>query len=94
MNQCDIFNFLEREYKNGNTKYFTITELYVVFNEYSLLSLRRKVLKLYAFGYLDKKIFGLVIAYRVKPNLIDKDYNFLSPLSKDIDFAQAKDLSQ
>lgn len=70
MSQNDLFEFFKLQYAENPEKYFTLQELNLFFkeNEYCL---RRKVLKLYAYGYLERKVEWVKLSYRLKQSQKD-----------------------
>ena len=76
MGQHEVFNFLARQRKIGNNKYFESKEVYKAL-ESNYIPTRRQLNQLYVYGYLEIRIKGFTKTFRLKKKYINTDVPFI-----------------
>jgi len=94
LKQNDVFEWFKQKYESGDKKFFSVSEVMIALKGRDIFDVRGKVIKLYAWGYLDIDIKEIWCRkYRIKEKYVNlKDVRVLSPLSKDLSFEEYKRL--
>lgn len=67
MNQNNLLDWFRAKFKENPESWFKTLEIYRSFPDESERAFREKLIKLYAWGYLERKFQGLALLYRLKP---------------------------
>jgi hypothetical protein len=88
MDQQQIFELLKKEFKSGNEKFFCPKEINMKGKDLygnTTSELHVKLIKLYAYGYLEQERFFRSVKYRIKPKIARNGLvTVVNPISRNI----------
>lgn len=72
MSQNDLIQWFIKQRETGNDSFYSMSEIAKHFKECNQISTNRKVVKLYAYGYLDVNVKNWRRYFRIKEKYVSE----------------------